>query len=122
MSEQKNFSYVGESPVIVVPEDTPELTITPLDVSTDMDITGFKNLIPVEITYDLPRVTGKKILAHVDYSSKKMHIEGLDQATINKISDKFFKFVYNTGSLPAAEFAENKPTVPTTPKEEDIQW
>lgn len=110
MSEEKNFDYVAENPVFPSPQEPEEV-----------EITAIKNLLPIEITYMADGVE-KKIVAGVDYNTNEISIPSLSQETVDKISEKFFEFVYRSTALPSDLFAEDRPTVTPVPKEEDIQW
>lgn len=106
MSEEKNFEYTAENPVFPTP---------------NVKITGIRNLLPIEITYEVDGEE-KKIVAGVDYNAKEISITGLQQAVADTISEQFFDFVNNSIALPSDLFAEDRPTVTPVPKEEDIQW
>jgi hypothetical protein len=107
MSEEKNFEYTTENPVFPTPNE--------------IKILGVRNLLPIEITYEADGVE-KKTVAGVDYNTKEISIPGFQQATVDKISEQFFEFVYNSMALPSDLFAEDRPKVTPAPKEEDIKW
>ena len=107
MSEEKNFEYIAENPVFVVPQD--------------VEILGIRNLVPIEIHYKADGVE-KKVVAGVDYNAKEISIPSLSKALVDKISEKFFDYAYESIALPSDLFAEDRPTAPAAPKEEDIEW
>lgn len=92
-------------------------------MSDQIEIVSVKNLIPVEINFK-ENNKFKKIQVYVDYSSQEVIVsdDTLSVETIDKLKEQFFKFIYSNEDLPFDLFAENSPTVPKTPKEEDITW
>lgn len=106
MSEQKHFDYTAENPVFIQ------------NIPKKIEILGIRNLIPIEIICELDDVESK-IKAYVDYNSKKLSIPDVSKATEEKISDEFFNFIDNRTALPSDMYAEESPSVPKVPKEED---
>ena len=108
MSEEKHFEYTTENPVFAGPPQ-------------EVKILRIRNLLPIEITYEADGIE-KKVIAGVDYNAREISVPGLQQATVDKISEQFFEFAFEDESLPSDIFAEERPTVAPVHKEEDIEW